>query len=376
MSSAARASSSGRFGLCSHAVDPLQYQYQQGPSMSAAEIRYGFPAEPGLVSVVIPCHNSRRLVGETLNSVGRQTYPQWEVWVVEDGTDDGTESIVAEFARRFPGHRVEYRRNPKSGGPSLARNTAFHGVRGEFVALVDSDDRWMPDHLAVSVDALRNRQLDIVYSTVIMVEDLTDRPIGMLGPSEAEEASFERSMFGRNLVVPSATVMRREVLSDIGESDLRYRYCQDYDHSMRAIVAGKRFGHVGGVHCLYRKGHREALTRNMARLITEAMTIADSYLEAPIPSVSLKARRKIISDGYRFAAMCHWRGDPSRDPSADPSLAPALTWRAWQLRPKRLKLLARWVWQTVAVRFRTARPVTAPSPVAAALPAEPLRSAA
>jgi hypothetical protein len=127
---------------------------------------------------------------------------------------------------------------------------------------------------------------------------------------------------------------------------------------------------------MYRKGHGEAATKNMARLLTAFANVADSFLDAPLPNAPLNARRKIVADGYRWAAIAHWRGDRDHDPSVDPSQSPGLNLRSWQLRPKRWKLLARWAWQSLSPRGRrkaTSQPADAP---AAASPAPPLRTAA
>jgi GT2 family glycosyltransferase len=345
--------------------------------MPAAEIRYATAPVPGLVSIVIPCHNSDRLLGETLESIGRQSYRDWELWVVEDATRDNTEQIVREFARKFPGNRVEYRRNDHRPGPSATRNVAFHEVNGEFVALVDSDDVWLPDHLDEAIEALGARDLDIVYSTVLMFEDETRRPMAPLGPSEAEEKNFEKSMFARSLVVPSATVLRRQVLADVGEWETSLRYCEDYEYWMRAIVAGKRFGHIGGLHCLYRKGHQEAATKNMAAILTTFARVSSSFLDAPIPAVPHKTRRKLLADVYRLASTFHWRGDPKSDRSVDPRQAAALSLQAWRMRPKRVRLLARAAWQFLVTPLRAKPAALPPTAVATHRPAsEPARRAA
>ena len=68
------------------------------------------------------------------------------------------------------------------------RNIAIARARGEYVAFLDSDDRWLPDHLAVSVESLRKQYSDIVYSSVLMIEDRTELPLGVWGPATHELA--------------------------------------------------------------------------------------------------------------------------------------------------------------------------------------------
>ena len=89
------------------------------------------PEVQRLVSVVIPTYRGERFIGEALKSIAAQTYRNWEVIVVEDGSTGPTESIVRRFARKHLWHRVTYRRSEQNLGPSATRNTAFRLARGE-----------------------------------------------------------------------------------------------------------------------------------------------------------------------------------------------------------------------------------------------------
>lgn len=107
-----------------------------------------------LVSVIMPCYKMGRFIGEALESVGKQTYTNWEVLAVDDcGPVDGTREAVESFAKRFPNHRVIYRRHEKNGGVSAARNTAIGLAQGEYLAFLDPDDAWNAAKLEHSVGA-------------------------------------------------------------------------------------------------------------------------------------------------------------------------------------------------------------------------------
>lgn len=96
------------------------------------------PGEPGLVSVIIPSYNRGYIVGKSIESVLAQSYRQIEVIVVDDGSTDNTREVVAGFDDRV---RYFYKEN---GGVSTARNLGLRECRGEFIALLDSDDLWLP----------------------------------------------------------------------------------------------------------------------------------------------------------------------------------------------------------------------------------------
>jgi glycosyltransferase involved in cell wall biosynthesis len=121
------------------------------PIEAPAELAFEHATEPGLVSVVIPTYNRAAEVGNAIDSVLSQTYKPIEVIVVDDGSTDDT----AERLKAYGG-RIRYFRQA-NGGVSRARNAALAKTRGEFVAFLDSDDRWLPWKIELQVAALRAR---------------------------------------------------------------------------------------------------------------------------------------------------------------------------------------------------------------------------
>ncbi|MCC7476389.1 MAG: glycosyltransferase [Pirellulales bacterium] len=335
-------------------------------------IQFSEPPKPGLVSVIIPTYNKDQFIGATLDSISRQTYSNWEVIVVEDSSRGETENIVKRFARQHPRHRVDYSRNARNLGAAQSRNNAFKRARGEFIALLDADDRWLPDHLAFSTKALRESKSDLVYSSVLMIEDQTELPIAVWGPDRSDIANFPYGLFRRNFITPSATVLRREVITDVGPWGLGFRYCEDADYWFRCIAAGKTFQHVGGCHCLYRKNHDGATTQLLCGTLEEFGHIADHY-SREIPGLKRSYSTKGAAYACLNAAQFHARTNLRFDPSANRARSVLLSWRAWQLRRNNLGYLAkfirfagRYAVYTIQSRFKPSRhsqqPVsTAPS---------------
>lgn len=301
-----------------------------------SEIVFEADPVPGLVSIVIPARNAEKYVGATLASVGSQTYRNWELVLVEDGSVGPTESIVADFAKSHA-NRVRYSRNDRSYGAGGTRNIAFAKAAGEFIALLDSDDRWLPNHLADSVSALMSSGADIAYSTVQMVDDGTDQEIGVWGPTAEELQTFPHSLLGRNFVTPSATVLRRQVLADVGPWSTTHLYCEDYDYWLRCIVAQKSFQHIEGTRCLYRKNHQGATTQKLSGVLEEVAMTTEQYMHLPDADSSMC--RSYAIEAYRVAAKFHRTSDPSMDPSAAPARAGRILLRGWRLEPHRIGLL-------------------------------------
>lgn len=99
----------------------------------------------GLVSVVIPVYNTAQFLAETVESVLAQTYAGWELILVDDGSTDGAAAIAIEYAARYPG-RVQYLEHPghSNRGMCTSRNLGIERSKGEYIALLDSDDVWLP----------------------------------------------------------------------------------------------------------------------------------------------------------------------------------------------------------------------------------------
>jgi Glycosyl transferase family 2 len=313
-------------------------------------ISFAHEPVPGLVSIVVPTYCMERYIGQALDSIAAQSYPHWELIVVEDGSLGPTQQIVEAFARRHPQHRVEYSRNDRNRGVSHSRNFAFAKTSGEFVALLDADDRWLPDHLAKSIEQLRASGADLAYSSVELVEDASDRPLGVWGPQPHELEDFTTSLYHRNFILPSATVMRRAVLAEVGAWDTELNHCEDLDFWLRCLRANKSFCLVGGCNCLYRKNHAGAATGRVCATLEKFAEVVERY--PSMPGTSARRLRRQSARAYQRAAHVHAVADPSRDPSADRSRCVPLMLRAWSLRPARVDYLLKLAKYAVANHFR------------------------
>ena len=98
----------------------------------------------GLVSIITPCYNGERFIAETIESVLRQTYADWEMIVVDDGSVDGSAQIAEAYAEKDGRIRLLRQEN---AGTACARNAGMRVARGRYIALLDADDLWEPQFL-------------------------------------------------------------------------------------------------------------------------------------------------------------------------------------------------------------------------------------
>jgi glycosyltransferase involved in cell wall biosynthesis len=215
------------------------------------------------VSVVTPAWNAAAFLGDTIDSVRAQTFTDWELLVVDDGSTDETAALVERAAAADP--RIRLLRQANSG-PSAARNHAMREARGSFFAFLDSDDRWSADYLEQQL-AVFTAHPDTALVTGTGFYDG--------GPFHGKPT---RSLQGGPRVLPLAellanesavfimTVFRREVFDRIGGFDERQWTSEDYDFWLRAALAGFVFRQNPRPLGLYRV-RGGSLSRNRIRML-------------------------------------------------------------------------------------------------------------
>lgn len=98
-----------------------------------------------LVSIIVPVYNSEEYLARTIESVQQQTYPHWELLLVDDCSTDTSAAVIAGYAAQDP--RVRYIRLPENSGAAVARNTGLEVSKGRYIAYLDADDLWFPQKL-------------------------------------------------------------------------------------------------------------------------------------------------------------------------------------------------------------------------------------
>ena len=119
-------------------------------------------------SVVIPCYNGEKHIHISVDSVLAQSFEDFEIIVVDDGSDDDTAAVVEALAAKDEKSRVQLVRR-ENGGVSAARNSGIKASQGDYVCFLDSDDQWLPEHLAVLSDAIDRNPHETFFSTLSQI---------------------------------------------------------------------------------------------------------------------------------------------------------------------------------------------------------------
>lgn len=207
--------------------------------------------QPGLVSVMMPAFNAAAYIRSAIESVLAQTYADWELLVVNDGSTDATAVVAGEFTD--PRVRVF---NKANGGESSARNVALDHATGEFIAYLDADDLYLPEHLALTVSFLREHpHMDAVYTDGFHMDEAGTRLATLQsrrrGPFEGrlfDEAVRASDVFGP----PMCVVLRHALVARHGlRYDPRIVIGPDWDFFVR-VAALASFGYINRQTGMYR----------------------------------------------------------------------------------------------------------------------------
>ena len=182
-----------------------------------------------VVTIVLPTYNRARYLRESIDSCRRQTYENLELIVVDDASTDNT----AEVLNSIPDERVVVLRNEQNLGAARSRNVALGRARGEFIALMDSDDRCAPGRLARQVECLQGHGELAAVSTRAKVIDEGGRPTGELYRTPCDPAEIREEALRRpGIPAHAAAMIRTGALQTLG-GYRPFRYVEDYDLFLR-----------------------------------------------------------------------------------------------------------------------------------------------
>lgn len=209
-----------------------------------------------LVSVIIPTFNRAAMVVEAVDSVLAQSYQFLEIIVVDDGSNDDTGARLADY-----GERLKVIRFPLNRGVSAARNCGIRRSCGSYVALLDSDDLWLPDKIERQLDFFLTHPQAMICQT----EEIWIRRGKRVNP-KYKHRKYSGSIFSRCLplciVSPSAVMFRRELISQVGLFDEQLPACEDYDLWLR-IAAHHPIFLLEEPLIIKRGGHDDQLSRTV-----------------------------------------------------------------------------------------------------------------
>lgn len=247
-----------------------------------------------LVSVIIPVFQGERIIAGAVTSALAQTHRNLEIFIVDDGSSDGTPDVLATITD--PRVRVLRQTN---AGTAAARNHALRYVQGSYVAFLDSDDRWMPEKIATEVATLqRVPQAAVAYSSYYAVDD-RGRLLNLAPQRTTSGFVFDDLLDGDDYLMPSLCLFDRRVFVELGSFNTD-RYHEDHEFILRVtqrfpiVATGERLA-------VYRQstsGKCRAILADFERARREELSLIDD-LDAILDfDQKARLRRNVLRSLY------------------------------------------------------------------------------
>jgi glycosyltransferase involved in cell wall biosynthesis len=231
-----------------------------------------------LVSVIMPAYNTEKYIGDSIQSVLDQTYRNWELHVVDDGSTDKTSDIARQFAERDSRVRYFFQQN---SGQGIARNTAIARSNGSLIAFLDADDIWLPQKLEFQVQAMIAVNADVIYSNGFIIYEPGATPGATefsIVPGTIEGRKMLDLLLPFNFIFVQSVVLRKEILPNANPFD-ESLLCEDYDLWLRLASNGALFHGMPEKLIKYRR-HPAATTHRNSKLLKPMLRVVQRHINA------------------------------------------------------------------------------------------------
>jgi teichuronic acid biosynthesis glycosyltransferase TuaG len=228
-----------------------------------------------LISVIMPAYNSRCYIKDAIASVQAQTYSNWELLVIDDGSSDETCRVVQEL--EAADSRIRLYKNDRNMGTAATRNRGLELSKGVYVALLDSDDLWHPQKLEKQYELAKRESADIVYSSYAMVD-----AHGKTQCSDflVPERAVLSQMLKENVIGCSTVLLSAEAMCQFRFS--REYYHEDYVLWLDMLRAGKKAVGLREVYVKYRI-HASGRAANKKASAKRRWIIYRSFMKMSVP---------------------------------------------------------------------------------------------
>ncbi len=273
------------------------------------------------VSVVIPTFNYARYLGEAIESVLAQTYPAYEIIVVDDGSTDDTPAVVERYAGKIRGLRIA------NGGVSRARNTGVAAATGDLIAFLDADDHWQPRKLELQIATfLDHPNAGLIHTGSHVYDQGTGTSLCVFSPNRTVDLA---ELIRCCSVSASSVMVPRAILKRVGHFDEKLVGTEDWDMWLRIALDHPVVG-CPEVLVDYRS-HEQSLSSNAHRQFQNSMAVlakaeqlhsGDERCRKALGKARTQMRREYfrkltslgreafregrIKDGWNLRAMAMW----------------------------------------------------------------------
>lgn len=180
----------------------------------------------GLISIIMAAYNAEKTIEYAIDSVAAQTYSDWELLVVNDCSKDNTRAIVEAYAAKDS--RIKLINNEKNSGVSITRLNALNAAKGDWIAILDSDDAWMPQKLEKQIALQKEKNADVVFTGVTYINEFGENLNWVF--NVPYQVGYKK-LLKQNVITNSSAIVRKELFA-------KHYAIGDYMHEDFALWLG------------------------------------------------------------------------------------------------------------------------------------------
>ena len=190
------------------------------------------------LSVILPVYNGERYISQAIESVLNQTFGDFELIIIDDGSDDDTSKILAQFKQGD--QRIKIIRNIRNLGVVKSLNIGLRSAAGDFIARIDADDIWKSDKLERQIKHFENdAELYLSATAKINIDENGVERMDDLYPQIFDYHEIRKSILKRNIICHSSVVFKRKILEEVGYYNESYINSEDYEYWIRIAASHK-----------------------------------------------------------------------------------------------------------------------------------------
>lgn len=216
----------------------------------------------GLVSIIMPAYNASSFISEAINSVINQTYVDWELIIVDDGSTDNTAETIKNWLEIDKRIQYFYQENGKQG---KARNLGIAKSKGIYLAFLDADDLWLPEKLSCQVDEIQNKKADLVFSDSFIFKDQNlnaQKSMGVLSSKFYDKNDLQLFLEENKIPILTVLVKKEKVIEVNNFSENKdIQNVEDYHLWLKLLISGSIFYSSDKILAKYRV-HDNSATSN------------------------------------------------------------------------------------------------------------------
>ena len=250
------------------------------------------------VDIIVPTYNAAKYLPVALDSVLAQTFEDWRILLIDDGSTDNTAKIVAPYLERL-GEKLVYIKQ-QNGGVSAARNNGIRNATAEFVALLDADDVWLPCRLTESLRCFEGRpEVGLAYGLISRIDSEGTVIDTFKGNRRNAQGKIAPYIYMRSVQLPTSSMMfRRECTDRVGVFDETLKQTEDRDLWLR-MSFHYEVAFAPTVISLYRTAG-DSLTADSDGMLKAQLQFIEKHYGSP--GCGMRARRIALSHIYRQRA--------------------------------------------------------------------------